>query len=408
MRKHQRYFAVEDEAGNLLPYFIAVRNGDKENLDKVIHGNEHVIRARFADADYFYAKDVEQPLCDYLPRLGTLTFHVKLGSMLDKNNRVAKLVPEVAPLLNLSPAELKTAKRAAAQAKADLATQMVVEMTSLQGIMGRHYALVSNQPQAVADAIFEHWLPRGAGDILPQTPAGVTLALLDRFDSLAGLFAAGLEPRSSADPYGLRRAALGIVQILVDRQLDVQLADLLTPVAEAQPILVDEQTFTAILNFITGRFRVWLQGEEGSEHHIIEAVLAAQSRNPYRAALGVGELAVWTQRTDWAEILDSFARCVRITRDKPSYELRPDALTDDAEKALYTAYTDAVAKLGPDDNVNAMLEAFVPVIPAVTRFFEDVMVMADDQAVRENRLALLQAVASLADGRADFSQLQGF
>ncbi len=407
MRKHQRYFAVENDQGDLLPYFIAVRNGDREHLDQVVHGNEHVIRARFADADYFYAKDTEKPLCDYLPRLNTLTFQEQLGSMLDKNNRVRRLVPAAAPLLGLSEADRQTATRAAEIAKADLATQMVVEMTSLQGIMGRHYALVGGEPPAVAEAIFEHWLPRGAGDRLPQTPAGLTLALLDRFDSLAGLFAAGLAPRASADPYGLRRAALGIVQILVDRQLDVDLADLLAPVAEAQPIIVDAQTFTAILEFIVGRLRVWLMGDE-SAHHVIEAVLAEQCRNPFRAGRGVAELAVWTSRDDWTGILDSFARCVRITRDKDAFELRPDDLTEAAAQALYASYTEAAGKLQDGDNVDAMLEAFLPMIPAVTRFFDEVLVMDEDAAVRENRLALLQAVASLARGRADFSQLPGF
>ncbi len=407
MKKHQRYFAVEDDSGNLLPYFIAVRNGDGVDLDKVVHGNEHVIRARFADAAYFYEKDTEKPLCDYLPRLNTLTFHEQLGSMLDKNNRVASLVPAMAGLLGLSAQDQQHAKTAASIAKADLATQMVVEMTSLQGVMGRHYAKVAGQPEEVAQAVFEHWLPRGAGDILPESPAGVALALLDRLDSLAGLFAAGLAPRSTADPYGLRRAALGIVQILVDRRLDLNLADALSPVADAQPIVVDEATFTSILDFVAGRLRVWMQGDEASAH-VIEAVLAEQNRNPYRAALAVGELTLWTNREDWVGILDSFARCVRITRDHEAYELRPDALVDGAEKALYEAYAAAAAGLGPDDNVNAMLTAFEAMVPAVTRFFDEVLVMDEDQAIRENRLALLQAIASLANGRADFSQLQGF
>jgi len=391
----------------LLPYFIAVRNGDREHLDKVIHGNEHVLRARFADAAYFYAKDTARPLADFLPRLGTLTFQEKLGSMLDKNNRVAALVPAMAGLLNLSAEDREIAARAAALAKADLATQMVVEMTSLQGVMGRIYALAAGEPRPVAEAIFEHWLPRGAGDRLPETPAGIALALLDRLDSLAGLFAAGLAPRATADPYGLRRAALGVVQILIERGIDLDLADALRPVAAAQPIAVDEATIAAVLDFIAGRLRVYLQGDERGAH-LIEAVLAEQSRNPYRAALGVGELALWTARADWAPILDSFARCVRITRDQPRYSLNPELLREEAEIALFEAYEAAAALLGPRDNVGAMLAAFETMIPAVTRFFDEVLVMDEDAALRENRLALLQAIAGLAAGRADFSQLQGF
>ncbi len=407
MRKHQRYFPVEDESGRLLPYFVAIRNGDKQHLDKVIHGNEHVLRARFADAAYFYQKDTGKPLEAFLPRLSTLTFQEQLGSMLDKNNRVAGLVPAAAKLLGLSREDEKVARRAAALAKADLATQMVVEMTSLQGVMGRHYAQMGGEPAAVAEAIFEHWLPRGAGDKLPETPAGIALALLDRMDSLAGLFAAGLAPKSTADPYGLRRAALGIVQILAERRIDLDLAGLLAPVAEAQPIPVDAAARAAVLDFIAGRLKVWLQGEQG-DPHLVEAVLAEQSRNPYRALLGVGELALWTARPDWATILDSFARCVRITRDKPAYTVNPALLKLDAEKALHAATQAAVRKLGPDDNINAMLSAFEAMIPAVTGFFDGVLVMDEDAAIRENRLALLQAVAGLAKGRADFSQLQGF
>ncbi len=407
MKKHQRYFAVEDEAGALLPYFIAVRNGDKEGLDKVIHGNEHVIRARFADAQYFYSKDTEKPLCDYLPRLGTLTFQEKLGSMLDKNNRVAGLVPALADLLGLDATARKHAVRAAELAKADLATQMVVEMTSLQGVMGRIYARVANEAEPVADAIFEHWLPRGAGDALPESAPGIALALTDRLDSLAGLFAAGLAPRSSADPYGLRRAALGIVQILVERGIDLNLADALRPVAAAQPVTVDDETFAAVLDFIAGRLRVYLQGEEGSAH-IIEAVLAEQPANPYRAAMAAGELAIWHNHANWAAILDSFARCVRITRDQPAFGLSRDLLRDDAEIALYEAYQKAAGRLGPDDNVGAMLAAFEEMVPAVSRFFDETLVMDEDPAIRENRLGLLQAIAGLAKGRADFSELQGF
>ncbi|RPI99824.1 MAG: glycine--tRNA ligase subunit beta, partial [Chloroflexi bacterium] len=211
MRKHQRYFPVEDAQGSLLPYFIAVRNGDAAHLDIVTDGNEHVIRARFADAAYFYNADIQKPLEDYLPRLGTLTFQEKLGSMLDKNNRVAGLIPAMGELLGISKTDLGIAQRAAQLAKADLATQMVVEMTSLQGTMGRYYALHQDESPSVAQAIFEHWLPRGAGDRLPESTPGVVLALTDRLDSLVGLFAAGLAPTASADPFALRRAALGVV-----------------------------------------------------------------------------------------------------------------------------------------------------------------------------------------------------
>ncbi|MCB9450748.1 MAG: glycine--tRNA ligase subunit beta [Anaerolineaceae bacterium] len=408
MRKHQRYFPVEDANGALLPYFIAVRNGDGEHLDMVIDGNEHVLRARFADAAFFYADDTSQPLADYLPRLGTLTFQEKLGSMLDKNQRVSGLVEAVGHLLGVPATDTVIAQRAAQILKADLATQMVVELTSLQGVIGRDYALKEGYPPEVADAIFEHWLPRSADDMLPASNSGVLLALIDRLDSLVGLFAAGLAPRATADPYGLRRAALGIVQILVDQALDVDLADAVQIVAEAQPIPVSPEVKAQVLEFIGGRLRAWVE-EQDWPRDVIAAVLAEQSANPYRALTGLAELKTWVARKDWEGLLDGFARCVRITRPEPEiYTINPDTFDTPQEKALYQAYTQAAGKLDASGNVDAFLTAFAPMLPAITGFFDNVMVHADDPAVRQNRLALLQAISAMQGGRADLSYLSGF
>ena len=223
MRKHQRYFAVEDEAGQLMNCFIGIRNGDSEHLDKVIHGNEQVIRARFSDAQFFFEADIKKSLKQHLPRLDTLTFQEKLGSMRQKNDRVTTTVAGLGALLGFDTQSIDIAERAAEIAKADLATSMVVEMTSLQGVMGREYALREGIDQAIALAIFEHRLPRGAGDILPASDAGRLLAIADKLDSLVGLFAVGLAPKSTSDPYGLRRTALGIIQILLQRSISVDL-----------------------------------------------------------------------------------------------------------------------------------------------------------------------------------------
>jgi glycyl-tRNA synthetase len=409
MRKHQRYFPVEDASGQLLPYFIAVRNGDGEHLDKVIDGNEHVLRARFADAAYFYADDTGQPLATYLPRLGTLTFQEKLGSMLDKNQRIAGLVNAMGHLLGIPATDAVIAQRAAQIVKADLATQMVVELTALQGVIGRDYALKEGYPPEVAEAIFEHWLPRSADDRLPASHAGALLALIDRLDSLVGLFAAGLAPRATADPYGLRRAALGVVQILVARRMDVNLADAVQIVSEAQPIPVTPEVKAQVLDFIGGRLRAWVEEQDTWPRDVSAAVLAEQSANPYRALAGLAELKAWVGRKDWEALLDGFARCVRITRPEPEiYPINPDALTTPQEKALYRAYTQAAEKLDAAGNVDAFLTAFVPMLPAITGFFDNVMVHADDPAVRQNRLALLQAISAMQRGRADLSYLSGF
>ena len=408
MRKHQRYFAVEDASGRLLPCFIAVRNGDREHLDTVVAGNEHVLRARFADASYFYREDLKQPLESYLPRLATLTFQEKLGSMLDKNERVVGLIRPLGDLLGLDTTTVAVAQRAAHLAKADLATQMVVEMTSLQGVMGREYALRSGYPQEVADAIFEHWLPRGADDRLPASAAGALVALADRLDSLTGLFAAGLAPRATADPYGLRRAALGIVQILAARQIDLELHSAVELAAAAQPIPVSDAVRIQVVEFIGGRLRAWLE-EQDWPRDVIAAVLAVQSGNPYRALAGVQQLAAWVRRPDWTPLLDGFARCVRITRGEAErYPVDPALLVEPQEQALYAAYQQAAAQLDPGANVDAFLSAFAPMLPAVTAFFDHVLVNTGDDALRRNRLGLLQAISAMQHGRADLSQLSGF
>ncbi|MEO0561543.1 MAG: glycine--tRNA ligase subunit beta [Chloroflexota bacterium] len=408
MRKHQRYFAIVDTKGNLLPYFIAVRNGDAEHIEKVRHGNEQVLRARYADAKFFFDEDRKKPLADFLPRLGTLTFHEKIGSMLEKNDRVAGLVAAIGKNIGVSAEEIETAAAAGKIAKADLATQMVVEMTSLQGVMGTEYALREGYPEPVAKAIFEHWLPRSADDFLPKSVPGALLSITDKLDTLAGLFGAGLAPKGSADPFGLRRAALGLVQVIIEHDLDVDLRALLDIAAEAQPIDVSAANRAAAIDFIRGRLEVWLLDQDWA-HDVVQAVLAEQAHNPTRTLTGIKELSEWVKRDDWENILDGFARCVRITRSLDTvYGVDESVFVEDAEQALYAAYTEAAAKVTDEANVNAFLNAFEPMLPAVTQFFDDVLVMAEDEAVKHNRLGLLQAISGLAAGRADLSQLSGF
>ena len=413
MRDKQRYFAVEDADGKLLPYFIAVRNGDAEHLDLVQHGNEEVLRARFADADFFYTQDTKKRLADFLPRLATLTFQEKLGSMLDKNERIVALVEPLGVQLSLTATQIAIAQRAAHLVKADLATQMVVEMTSLQGTMGREYALLNDQPQEVADAIYEHWLPRGADDALPASAAGTLLAVADRLDSLVGLFAAGLEPKATADPYGLRRAALGVIQILAQGQIDVDLRAAVGAVVEVEPIPVSEDVLASVLDFIAGRLRVWIE-DQGFAHDVVAAVLAAQSANPAKALAGVQQLSAWVKRDDWADILDGFARCVRITRSETErFVVDPELFEQPEENQLYEAYAQAEVHEDTEADIDAFLKAFVPLLPAITAYFgtgkgDGVLVNTDDQAVRQNRIALLQAISAMQNGRADLSALSGF
>ena len=454
MRKHQRYFAVEDADGRLMNHFIGVRNGDGEHLDKVVRGNEHVIGARFSDAVFFYQADIQKSLEDCLPRLGTLMFQADLGSMLEKSRRVAGTIAGLGKLLGFAAADIDIAQQAAPIAKADLATNMVVEMTSLQGIMGREYALKAGRPAAVADAIFEHWLPRGAGDRLPASNAGRLLALADKLDSLLGLFAVGLAPKSTSDPYGLRRTTLGIVQILVDGDIEVDLRRAIQLVAASQPVEVGPGIERQVFDFIGARLAAWLGDEHGCRPDVIRAVLKAQAHNPAGAVRGVKELSQWVSRGDWEEILDSFARCARMTAKEETQDLRPELLDESQERALHQAFKKASAQIADMvtqsaseasaevadmvtqsarkasaqiadmvtrpaseasaevadmvGNVGDFLEAFEKMIPAIGDFFDHVLVHTDDVERRQNRIALLQKVSGMQDGRADLSELDNF
>ena len=401
MIKHQRYFPVQKK-GKLLPNFIAVRNGDDQDLDLVRQGNEHVIGARFADANFFVREDVKQPLEAYRTRLGTLTFQTRLGSMLDKVERIEKLTARLIPMLNLQEDEGQDALRAAHLCKADLVTRMVVEMTSLQGIMGREYALRSGERQAVAAAIGEQYLA------VPRSMPGLAVALADRLDSLIGLFAAGLAPSGTKDPFGLRRAALGVVQPLLEHDLDFDLRQALQAAAETQPIPVSNEAREQVLEFITGRLRVWLI-ETGFRYDVVEAVLAVKAYNPAQCISAAKQLSSWVARTDWRTILPAYARCVRITRDqKTRYKTRQDSLVEDAERELFTALEKAESTQRSVGSVDDFLNSFLPMITAVDKFFEQVLVMTEDKDLQENRLGLLQRITALADGAADMSKLEGF
>ena len=407
MKKHQRYFPVLDDEGRMLPYFITVRNGGRENLDIVREGNEGVIRARYADAAYFYAQDTKRPLDDFVPELHKLTFQEDLGSMLDKTERLEALAMWLGARLGISALELDLLQRAGHLCKADLATEMVVEMTSLQGIMGMKYALLSGEPDAVAQAIFEHYLPRSADDMLPTSQIGMTLALADRLDSLAGLFAVGMEPTGTSDPYGLRRAAAGLVQILLDRGLSFSVREGLIEAARLMPVEDAAETVEAALAFVVGRLQVMLR-DEGFAHDVVEAVLAERGADPARARESARQLAAWVEREDWQHILDSYARCVRITRDQPHLALDPAQLEDPASEALYEALLAVEGKVSPESGVDDLFNLFLPLIPPIEQFFDNVLVMADDEALRTARLALLQRIARLAEGIVDLSRLEGF
>ncbi len=410
MKKHQRYFPVEKER-KLLPYFIAVRNGHEKGLDVVTAGNEHVIRARFSDAAFFIREDSKSALENYLPRLNTLAFQVKLGSMLDKTKRIIKLVEALSSIVGLDAGQKTTALRAAKLCKADLATQMVIEMTSLQGSMGRFYAMQSGESAEVADAIFEHYLPRFSGDVLSETKPGLLVGLADRLDTLAGLFAAGLAPSGSKDPFAQRRAALGLVQNLIGWEMDFNISQGLILAGEQLPIPLNNETVNACSIFIVERLRN-LFLEQGFRYDVVDAVLARQGDNPSLSAKSVKELTAWVTRSDWNTILPAYARCARITREfQQTFSVSEALFKEPSEKALWSALMKAERSLSQSKDINpvdAFLNNFLPMIPSIDKFFNEVLVMVEELDLRQNRLGMLQRIVKLAGNAGDFSKLEGF
>ena len=315
--------------------------------------------------------------------------------------------PQLPVCRNVHP-ETATAVRAAHLCKADLATQMVVELTSLQGVIGREYALRSGEDPAVAQAIFEHYLPRFAGGRLPETLPGMVVGLADRLDSLAGLFSVGLKPTGSADPYGLRRAALGMVQVLAGAGISFDLREGLSEAAALLPEASDEGVQAETLAFIVQRLRVWLL-EQPSRYDLVDAVLAERGHDPHLAHQTVQAFAPWASRDDWTILLNAYARCVRIVRGfETEFKLRPDRFVEPSTQRLYEAYLACQEQVGPQSSIDQLFTAFQPMIEPITAFFDDVLVMAEDEALRENRLALLQRIAALTEGIVDLTKVEGF
>jgi len=312
-------------------------------------------------------------------------------------------------MLGLSPAQLMTVQRAANLCKADLATQMVVEMTSLQGVMGREYARCSGEPEAVAEAIYEHHLPRYADDALPRAMPGIALALADRLDSLVGLFAVGLKPTGTKDPFALRRAASGVVQILLGNELRFDLGVAVARAAKRLPVPADAQVRADALDYIVQRLRGALL-DEGLRYDVVDAVLVERGYDPYWAAQTARALNEWVARPDWQDLLNAYARCVRIVRDQETrYEVDPERFVESASKVLYKAVQDARASIPEEDPpIDDVLEAILGIVPEINVFFDEVLVMDPDPEVRQNRLGLVQSVSALIDGAADLSKLEGF
>ena len=414
MKKHQRYFPLRRD-GALLPAFITIANGGAAHADVIRAGNEAVVRARFSDARFFYAADTRQPLRDYLPKLDGLTVQERLGSYLDKTRRLERLGAALAEQLALPGADRAAVARTAALAKADLATTMVVEFTSLQGTMGRHYAERSGEPPAVAAGLEQQYLPRFAGDRLPDTWPGVVVGLADRLDTLAGFFAIGLAPSGSADPYGLRRAALGLLAVLIDRRLPLSLRAMLGAAAAVWQdnagevaLTVDPTTRAEVAAFVERRLEGWLE-EQGFRPDLVAAALSAQGDTPSCADAALRGLAAWAERPEFPDLLRAYARAARITRDLPAeLPLDPAHLQEPPAQALLAAYQATRRDLGDHPDLDALLAALRGLVAPIDAFFADILVMDPDPALRDARLGLLQRIAELPKGMVDLSKVAGF
>jgi glycyl-tRNA synthetase beta chain len=410
MQQHQKYFPLADKEGKLLPRFLFVSNMKAANPKEIVHGNERVLRARLSDARFFYDQDRKQRLADRLPRLGNVVYHNKLGSQLERVQRLEKLAGRIAQLLK---ADRAHAERAAQLCKADLLTEMVGEFPELQGIMGRYYAKYDHEPTVVADAVEQHYWPRTAGGELPKQPIAVCVALADKLDTLVGIYGIGLVPTGEKDPFGLRRAALGVVRILVEKSLALDVKDLLTGARSQFPNGVIADTVVQDLHgFMLERLKPYLK-EKGFEPDEIDAVV---SLNPARLdqvlprLKALKEFRALPEGQALAAANKRIRNILRQAGGTPSDKVDAGKLAEPAERKLAEAVQTLEAQVAPlfrTGNYAGAMKHLAGLRPAVDEFFDKVMVMVDDSAVRDNRLALLNRLGNLFLNVADISRLQG-
>ena len=408
MKGDQKYFPIYDKDGKLLPHFIFVSNINPEDPTAIIEGNEKVVRPRLTDAEFFFKTDLKQKLVDRLPRLETVLFQQQLGTLKDKTDRIEQLAGEIAKQIGADEAK---AKRAGLLSKCDLMTNMVFEFTDTQGVMGMHYARHDGEDEEVAVALNEQYMPRFAGDELPKSLVASAVALADKFDTLTGIFGIGQAPKGSADPFALRRAALGALRIIVEKNLPLDLEDLVKKSAALFGDKLTNQNVVAdVVDFMLGRFRAWYQ-DEGIAVDVIQAVLARRPTRP--ADFDARVRAVSHFRTlDSAEALAAANKRVSnilAKADATIGEINLTACVEPAEKALAEAVLALRTEVQPliaQGDYTAVLDKLANLRAPVDNFFDNVMVNAEDPALRQNRLAILNTLQDLFLQVADISVLQ--
>ena len=408
MKGDQKYFPIYDKDGKLLPHFIFVSNINPEDPTAIIEGNEKVVRPRLTDAEFFFKTDLKQKLVDRLPRLETVLFQQQLGTLKDKTDRIEQLAGEIAKQIGADEAK---AKRAGLLSKCDLMTNMVFEFTDTQGVMGMHYARHDGEDEEVAVALNEQYMPRFAGDELPKSLVASAVALADKFDTLTGIFGIGQAPKGSADPFALRRAALGALRIIVEKNLPLDLDDLVKKSAALFGDKLTNQNVVAdVVDFMLGRFRAWYQ-DEGIAVDVIQAVLARRPTRP--ADFDARVRAVSHFRTlDSAEALAAANKRVSnilAKADAAIGEINLTACVEPEEKALAEAVLALRTEVKPliaKGDYTAVLDKLANLRAPVDNFFDNVMVNAEDPALRQNRLAILNTLQDLFLQVADISVLQ--
>ena len=408
MKGDQKYFPIYDKDGKLLPHFIFVSNINPEDPTAIIEGNEKVVRPRLTDAEFFFKTDLKQKLVDRLPRLETVLFQQQLGTLKDKTDRIEQLAGEIAKQIGADEAK---AKRAGLLSKCDLMTNMVFEFTDTQGVIGMHYARHDGEDEEVAVALNEQYMPRFAGDELPKSLVASAVALADKFDTLTGIFGIGQAPKGSADPFALRRAALGALRIIVEKNLLLDLEDLVKKSAALfGDKLTNKNVVADVVDFMLGRFRAWYQ-DEGIAVDVIQAVLARRPTRP--ADFDARVRAVSHFRTlDSAEALAAANKRVSnilAKADAAIGEINLTACVEPAEKALAEAVLALRTEVQPliaKGDYTAVLDKLANLRAPVDSFFDNVMVNAEDQVLRQNRLAILNTLQGLFLQVADISVLQ--
>ena len=408
LQEHQRYFAIEGADGALTPFFITISNIDSREPVRVREGNERVVRPRLSDAAFFQQQDRRAPLAAWRDDLDKVTFQAKLGSIGDKVRRVQALAAHIAPALG---GDATHAERAALLCKCDLLSAMVGEFPELQGIMGAYYALADGENPEVAAAVREHYQPRGAGDALPGTLTGAAVALADKLDTLAGIFAIGQKPSGTKDPFALRRAAIGVLRIILESRFDLDLGELVAQAVKLQPV---QQAGCAeeVLSYLLERLRAHYQ-EAGVASEIFDAVLATGSRRPLDFDARVNAVAAFRSLPEAESLAAANKRIANILKKsaaEAAASVDVSLLQVDAERALHAALEGVSAGVEADlgsRRYNAALTTLAGLRPAIDAFFNDVMVNDPDPALRANRLALVGRVRELFSGVADLSRLPG-